>query len=477
MSTEAKRIALDVMDWMWGTVQGAFNEKMDLSQIITDAAIGMVPLVGDVTAARDLIAISLGLAGDEKKRQDKMQWLLLVIFVFALIPVIGGVIKGVGRLALRVTADVAKDAKVLEEVITFLNRIGHGNAVKWLKELDVLKYQGQVLQRFNAFVDTMIAVMARIKLKLGGVLPASMVVRLEGWIAGFKKLKEAGAKMIPEAVKELHARLQRLQQLVYRGEWHTAVPGSRTATREAEARLIEESQVSAKASAHGGWTQNHARAGAGATQADKDAIARVYKFKEGYPDLMYGKGPTALEKEAYTAIAAYSGVIKASTVKEGEYLLRIHLEDPKTINGAWWVRLPHGVTEANWREILKNGKQWRELLAVLEEFSVNGRFSICRVKPGHVINAWEGKAAEQFGMKNSGQYLPGGMTQLNLASWSDGFQNAVEWITRSGKTGWTDLEGVGYAAGNLKLAGAARAERLADDEKQGKRYAGQGARK
>ena len=63
MSTDSKRLSLDVLDWMWGTVKGSFNEKMDTSQIIVDAVIGMIPLVGDVTAARDLIAVSLGLAG------------------------------------------------------------------------------------------------------------------------------------------------------------------------------------------------------------------------------------------------------------------------------------------------------------------------------------------------------------------------------------------------------------------------------
>lgn len=471
MSTEAKRIALDVMDWMWGTVQGAFNEKMDLSQIITDAAIGMVPLVGDVTAARDLIAISLGLADDEKKREDKMQWLLLVIFVFALIPVIGGVIKGVGRLALRVTADVAKDAKVLEEVITFLNRVGHGNAVKWLKELDVLKYQGQVLQRFNAFVDTMISVMARIKLKMGGVLPTSMVVRLDGWIAGFKKLKEAGAKRIPEGVKELHARLQRLQQLVYRGEWHTAVPGTRNVTREAEARLIEDGGVAAERSAQGGWRQNRASA----DPKFKDQIGKVYQPKDGYPNLLDQVGSTALDKDVFTKIAAFSGPIKAAKVQGGEFILRIHTPLAKSATGPWWVRLPPGVTEANWREVLKGGKEWRELLAVLEEFSQNGAFSVCRIKPGHSINAWEGRAAEQFGMQNPGQYLPGGMTQLYMETWSKSFDDAVEWVVRAGKTGWTDLEGVGYAAANVKVAGAARVQRLAQDEDQTKRHTARGA--
>jgi len=468
MMAEAKRIALDVTGWMWGTVQGAFNEKMDVSQIITDAVIGMIPIVGDVTAVRDLIAVSLGLAGDEKKREDTVEWVMLVIFIFALIPVVGGVIKGVGRLALKVTADVAGNVKVLEEVITFLNRVGHGNAVKWFRQLNVLSYQAEILTRFRNLMDTLITTVARIKLKLGPVLPDRMLRALKQWRAGFIKVRALGDKMIPQALKELHARLLRLQQLVYRGEWHTVVAGEKTVTREAEARLLENTEVAAKASAHGGWKQNKAN------PKEPEEIAEIYKWQEGYPDLMKNPGPTALEKDVYTTIAAFSGPIKAANVHGGEYILRIHTPLSKTAAGPWWVRLPPGVTEANWREVLKNGKEWRELLAVLEEFSMNGAFSICRVKPGHSINAWEGRAAEQFGMKNSGQYLPGGMMQLYTEAWSKSFDDAVEWIVSGGKTGWTDLEGVGYAAGNVKAAGAARVERLADDEDQSKRPVAEG---
>jgi hypothetical protein len=62
-----KLYAVEVGDWLLGTVQGAFNEKQTVSQIITDAAIGMIPVVGDVTAARELIAVSSGLIDDPKK--------------------------------------------------------------------------------------------------------------------------------------------------------------------------------------------------------------------------------------------------------------------------------------------------------------------------------------------------------------------------------------------------------------------------
>ncbi|MFX5554890.1 hypothetical protein ABTE11_21670, partial [Acinetobacter baumannii] len=80
------------------------------SQIIVDAVIGMIPLLGDVTAARDIIAVTIGLVDDPKKREDVWEWVLLVVLVVALIPVVGGVIKGVGRLVVK----LAKEARALE---------------------------------------------------------------------------------------------------------------------------------------------------------------------------------------------------------------------------------------------------------------------------------------------------------------------------------------------------------------------------
>ena len=466
MSTDSKRIALDVLDWMWGTVKGSFNDKMDISQIVVDAVIGMIPLVGDVTAARDLIAITLGLAGDPKKRDDKMQWVLLVIFVFALIPVAGGVIKGVARLALEVTEDVAKNAKILKEVIAFLNRIGHGNAVKWFKELDVMKYQSEVINRVHGLIDTLVKALERVSARLGKLLTDSFKARINAWAAGLKTLRESTAKMIPEGLKELNVKLKRLQQLVYKGEWHTVVPGVRNSTTEAEARLIEDSHAVADAVAHGGWKQNIIRSGADARAEDEAALAQVYQAKAGFPDLAKRKGPLAgHDGEFYSFIAAFSGPIRAAELHEGTYLLRIHV--PNGSVGAWWVRMPAGVTDANWRTFMKGGKQWRELLAVLDEFSKNGAYSIVKIKKAASINAWEGKAAEQFGITNAAQHLPGGMEQLYLEAWLDSFEKSVDWLAKDCQTGWKDLDDVGYPS--IKTAAGARVKKLADNEHQTKK--------
>ena len=185
--------AAEVGQWIWGTAQGAFNEKQTLAQIITDAVIGMIPLVGDVTAARDIIAISTGLATDPAKREKTGEWVLLVIFIFALIPVIGGVIIGVGRIALRVTEAAASNPaaliKIANELLAFLNRIGHKNAHAWFKALNVAQYQGQILTKFRDVCDTMILCINHYVLRFGGVLPQSLVARCTQLVEGFKQIK------------------------------------------------------------------------------------------------------------------------------------------------------------------------------------------------------------------------------------------------------------------------------------------------
>lgn len=167
-----KETSLETGEWIWGTLQGAFNEKQTIGQIIVDAAIGMIPLVGDVTAVRDLIAVSMGLAKEPKKRESVTEWVFLVILLFALIPVIGGVIKGVGRLALRVTTKAAENVETLSAVIKFLNRIGEGDAVKWLNKLNVVEYQAQLIEKMSDFCNTMITVINQIlKARVGQMLP------------------------------------------------------------------------------------------------------------------------------------------------------------------------------------------------------------------------------------------------------------------------------------------------------------------
>jgi hypothetical protein len=477
---EFKLAATEVGQWLWGMTQGAFNEKQTLSQIITDAVIGMIPLVGDVTAVRDLIAVGTGMATEPKKREETTEWVLLVILLFALIPVIGGVIKGVGRIALKVGHVAASEskliAKVSEDIIQFLNRIGHKNAGAWFRSLDVLSHQAEILRKFRGFCDTIILSIHRYGLRFRAVLPQSLVARMEQLSHGFEQLKALGDKMIPEALKELHAKLKELQAFVHAGgkpvpsraKLMLAQTGQKTVTYAEEARLLE-GKV-AKTIRHAGkYRQNLAT-----VQKPRD-IAKVYKYEPGFPNLM--KFPT--KDGRYPMIAAASGKIENEMLSgvtvyrsfgKGGITHGVEVGESFPV-GAFWGLGPAPAS----------GKMWRDPAAVLDEWNRNGWLCIMHI-PEHVkVPACVSTVSEQFSKDIAGQYLEGGARQAVI----EHDQATREIVTRlveagGGKTvlpngieveirpsGWDGVnEKIGY--GETVIPHASVVERLGITEKQTK---------
>ena len=389
--TEIKRWALDASDWLWGTAQGAWNEKQTTSQIIVDAVIGMIPLVGDATAARDLIAVGTRLASQPEKREEVTEWVLLIIFIFALIPVVGGIIKGVGRLLLKMGKEAAENEKLLSEIIGFLNRMDHGNSLKFFRELDIIQYQPQLIKQFEAFADKLVAALNAIKTKLDWFISKDMQRSIDIWIVQFKDLKGLGGKMIPKAAKDLNERLKAMQKVVYRGEWHTIQPGAKNVTYEHEARLVEGGPKPKPKKV--GWKKN--------TYAD-------YQHVEGWPDLR----KRAVEnkdtgKFTCNEIEAFSGPITKETLTGPRTIYRVLR--PKSE-----VELGNSKSSPWWTETLPpNAKIWREEFGVLDNYNKNNFYIKYEIPAGdkHALKAWKGRASEQFNAA-TGQSLPGGGYQL-----------------------------------------------------------------
>jgi hypothetical protein len=277
---EFKSWYVEAGDWLWGTVQGSFNEKQSVSQIVVDAVIGMIPLVGDVTAVRDIIAISLGMCDSPKKRESVLEWVGLVIMILALIPVLGGVIKGVGKLVVRAAKtaskmsgdDVAKIlAKHADDIMEVMNRLGVGNAKKWFLDLRILDHTAEVLQKFNVLCDGMAKALLKAKKWSGWILPNSVLARMDQIMAGLKLLKAAGARMIPEAIKEFHGMLVMMQEYIRTGGtsgFHLATAGAEAGGRAASAgagAAADASHTSSTAHATSGATPPAAAGSGGAT--------------------------------------------------------------------------------------------------------------------------------------------------------------------------------------------------------------------
>jgi hypothetical protein len=493
-----KQIATEVSGWLWGTVQGAWNEKQTVSQIIVDAVIGMIPLVGDATAVRDLMAVGTGLAESPEKRESKWQWVLLVVLLLALIPILGGVLKGVGRLIIRAAEDAMKEsAKLVElgkDLVALLNRLGHKDAVQWLKALDFGKYEAQLVERCKAFCDTVILAINRYALKFQKVLPQSFVSRMESMAHGFEQIKKAADKMIPQAVKDLNAYLLKIQAHLVTGGVpamdralvYEAQTGRRVVTYAEEARLVESGAK--KGIIHAGkFPQN---------MADKASVSKVYEHEAGYPNLVgYSSKADVADAEGkittveyYSAIAAASGKIKNVDLgDEGAVLFRAFGPEGTTHGveigksnpaGFWW-----GLGEAP-----KSAENWRQEYAVLDEFNRNGMVAILRIPRGGKVRvpACTSTVSEQFGKKLGGQYLEGGGKQAaidfslatDLSDVSDKMQKLAKMgggkatlangiIVEVRQSGWKGINGkVGY--GTDVVPGAGVTERLGVTELQSK---------
>ena len=465
-----KAVCADVGSWTWGTVQGAFNEKASITQIIVDAVVGMIPLVGDATAVRDLIAVVIGLADDEEKRNSTWQWVLLVVLLFALIPVVGGVVKGVGRITLKVAqeaahmAAAARMAHMVEgakEIIEFLNRIGVKNAEKWLLALRISDHMGALVEKFTHLMLTLDNVLLKARTKIAGIAP-SLAKRIEDLRRGFAKVRAKGTEMIPIAAKELDQKLREIQAYIRSGgettsrlTMHEVATGQKVATRAEERQLIENGVLPVRNS-RGGFNQN--------PDADLAEIAKYYQPAHGFPDLTHAPDPIT---NKYNSVAAFAGKMVNRELKNGEEVFRFFGPSRTThgvpvdeawSGGAWWgVGAPP-----------KTAKEWREQAAVLDSFNGDGFYISAKVVGKKGPKAVVGTVSEQFGEKIPGQHLGGGATQafflleqdfkkiLNKAGqdFANGITPGKIFDPITGleftfvKTGWTDANGIwGYLRG------------------------------
>ncbi|KPF66948.1 hypothetical protein IP84_14000 [beta proteobacterium AAP99] len=480
-------ISADVGSWVWGTVQGAFNEKASLSQIIVDAVIGMIPLVGDVTAARDIIAVVIGLSTEPAKREDKWQWILLVVLIFALIPVIGGVIKGVGRILIRVArgaealagaARAAHLAQGAKDIIAFLNRVGVGNAERFLLKLRFAEHQQAILSKLDELIETIRTTLQKIDDKLEGFLVNRLpkvqsfrdqIVRLRLALAQLKVLAHS---KIPDAIKNADNFLREVQQYVHSGGTTTARATTHTATAggRASVTMVDELRAlegaGARRSARGGWAKNDG-------SASGMARSKVYTPEAGYPDLTaYQVEQTVGRRTIRVApgVTTFSGAIVNRPLVRGDQVFRVF--GPEGVTHGVKVGQSIASGSGKGRPAFwglgappRNARSWREGSAVLDEWNRNGFILVGKVLDDGAIKACTGRIAEQSGSQIGAQFLHGGdkqamfalpdavYDQLKLAGEqailtgkpAKPFRaHGVEWEIRP--TGWPDVNGVhGYS--------------------------------
>lgn len=198
----------DVGSWVWGAVKGGFNEKQTIGQVTLDAVISMFPIAGEVTAARDVTACCIRLSEYPEKREEALEWVMLILPLLALAPLFGGALKGVGKLLLMVGKNVDEDKKILEAIIALLNKVGRGDAVRFLKELDFTTYGKPIIEGVNDTCKRIKDALTYAQKKMGGALPQKVIDRFNWLREQLDAIQNLAAKMAPQALKDLNNRLK-----------------------------------------------------------------------------------------------------------------------------------------------------------------------------------------------------------------------------------------------------------------------------
>ena len=176
---------LQVLNYIWGTVIGDWNEQQDPIQILANVGVGLIPVADQVLDFRDFIA-HLYYMVFKKDYKDPMRWLALGLTAIGAIPFVGSILKGLGKISIfsDTSKAIGKSAEPILEQIKQINP-EWGDISKLKAAIDE-NWEAGVATSFEAWMN----LLANVKARISGVpLPP-------GFVWGADKLTSAKLELI-----------------------------------------------------------------------------------------------------------------------------------------------------------------------------------------------------------------------------------------------------------------------------------------
>ncbi|WP_448565358.1 contractile injection system protein, VgrG/Pvc8 family [Thalassotalea ganghwensis] len=143
---QASKMADSAGDWLWGTLQGDFNQNPSTSQIVVGTVISMIPVIDQLMDCRDVCA-NVMLLSDDNEANDTDGWIALTLTGIGFVPLFGSAVKGVGKVII----DNPKGAISLAAAT--LRKAGKGDPIKYIENINwqALGKQGSELIKEKVF--------------------------------------------------------------------------------------------------------------------------------------------------------------------------------------------------------------------------------------------------------------------------------------------------------------------------------------
>lgn len=392
--------AKESAEWVGGVLQGDFKEDQTVAQIITNAVISSIPIVGWVADGRDAVANIIKLT-DEKNRKDFFIWLALVATLIGIIPGVGDAIKAVIKIV------ISKGVDSLKPILRLFERLGLGDRIKLLKDINWGKINQDVLAKFNEIMSTIISEVE----KLLDMLPAGLKdtrIKIKELLKNLKAVKNEGQAKVQEAVFWIRDKLNELiRKYEANPEYSTAKPNALNLRRLKRSRLTgatdadEVAQIEAHNLQYANKNAGQANSSFGGFGDEKSY--REHLRKEGLDDL--ADDNFFFRKEKYKDFANIEAQSVMPNKGNDGYLYRVvdqHSTQGAKPAGSYWSLTPPKGTEDQWRAGSAVKRQWNE----------DGQYVRMKI-PDEGLPAMTGTVARQT-FEDSKYVIPGGDQQLYI---------------------------------------------------------------
>lgn len=402
-------------EWIWGALQGDFNEDRSVGQIGFDMVISLIPIVDTVMDVRDLCG---NIRQYRKDPTSKVTLFFIATTVVGFVPEIGTVVKSVLRIVwvylkplIKTAEDIKNSSKLaaaaaracddaLPKITEYLQ---HNRVAKWATEgklPDVYKFVAKTLRE------------ATDKLS-----PATLSRLLNDKLHDLKVLLEKIRPIVPSTIREQIDDLLKFVDTQRRGiseaiqEFTEPV---RTVLKVVAKKLDDHAWRVEVYRTNRGWVAPISESGSAklinahppkwAKKLEGPLPHPPLEMKEKQIEGLMKKHPShpQLDEELVATFSARGG-LRADSIKGPAKLYRI--VDPSNEGaGIFWV------SEAEFNA-LKNRDEWRSRFAVKPHWNQNGWFVEYEVKAGETLHVWRGPAASQR-LEGTNFCLEGGGEQI-----------------------------------------------------------------
>ena len=393
--------------WFFEAIQGDFNENRSTAQILTDAAISMIPVVDQICDLRDLVANSKKLSKDP---DDKWAWVSLALTLVGLLPVVGSLLKGVLKIFFSFVArcDGGNVAKAVQHgmswVVTFLRRRDVQLYLRKKKIDEVFSWA--VIQvrivRNSLDVPKLIDALGKCVSVLERCVEKVAIIPKIGDFAtavlsDVKKVQMGAQEGLNTAHHNVVSVLDEIIQALERTHLHARFGILDVGNVHFRGGLPESVSITLMRTA--------------AKMPRWLTVGNVLKWKEAKVSAYASMVSSAVKKGwpslSEQNILSFHRIVQ-DEIKGPARLYRIISPNSRAMGDCW-------VSEDVFRKLQASPDprtSWRKYLAVWPDWNVNGQFVIFDVKPGENLKVWRGPASSQAKKSHPDAHLEGGWEQI-----------------------------------------------------------------